>query len=116
MTLPPVLGGIEGRAQRTKSSQRGAAEILGRNGRASYGWGRLEEEYAYHGDRGETYHEAVKGAQSTPLKARGMFADSPERIAAENATIVRRKRWGSLAPADRDLDRTSGRVRVVLPL
>ncbi|GAA5994820.1 uncharacterized protein JCM10292_004373 [Rhodotorula paludigena] len=95
LTLPPALGGVEGRARRTKSSQRGAAEILGRNGRASYGWGRMEEEYAYHGDGGETYHEEVK---------------------AENATVVRRKRWGSLAPADRDLDRTSGRERVALPL
>ncbi|GAA5934285.1 hypothetical protein JCM3775_006958 [Rhodotorula graminis] len=76
LSVPPALGGVEGAAHVTKSAQRGEAEITGREGQRSTGWGTMEERYTFVGDRGETYEE---------------------RVRAENSTIVERTRKGSLA-------------------
>ncbi|GAA5897560.1 hypothetical protein JCM8208_003304 [Rhodotorula glutinis] len=76
LSIPPALGGVEGKAYVTKSGQRGRAEILGREGERSTGWGTMEERYTFVGERGETYEE---------------------RARAENATIVERSRKGSLS-------------------
>ncbi|KAL7339552.1 Proteophosphoglycan ppg4 [Rhodotorula toruloides] len=75
--LPEALGGVAGRASLTRSNQRGEAEITGRKGRRSTGWGEMSETYEFVGPGGETYEEEIR---------------------AVNASIVSRKRSGSLAP------------------
>ncbi|BGP29039.1 hypothetical protein JCM10296v2_000775 [Rhodotorula toruloides] len=58
--LPEALGGVAGRARLTRSSQQGQAEITGRKGRRSTGWGEMSETYEFVGPRGETYEENIR--------------------------------------------------------
>lgn len=100
LSIPPALGGVEGKAYVTKSGQRGRAEILGREGERSTGWGTMEERYTFVGERGETYEERARGAHCHPLSSSLPLllrhADEMHLCAAENATIVERSRKGSL--------------------
>lgn len=68
--LPEALGGVAGRASLTRSNQRGEAEITGRKGRRSTGWGEMSETYEFVGPRGETYEEEIRGALRFPLACR----------------------------------------------
>ncbi|BGP36823.1 hypothetical protein JCM10449v2_000725 [Rhodotorula kratochvilovae] len=92
LSLPPALGGVEGAARVTKSTQEGEAEITGREGARSTGWGRLEERYSFMGERGETYEEVVKAVvasemASLPL-ATASAAAAPLAQEASSSTLA----------------------------
>lgn len=53
--------GKDGSSAATKSSQSGEAEITGRDGQRSTGWGRMEERYSFVDSAGLVYREHVKG-------------------------------------------------------
>lgn len=70
LSLPPSLGGVEGRARVTKSRQEGHAEITGKEGQRSTGWGMTREHYRWMGERGETYEESVRGTSRSDAPVR----------------------------------------------
>ncbi|POY73868.1 hypothetical protein BMF94_3038 [Rhodotorula taiwanensis] len=60
--------GKDGSSAATKSSQSGEAEITGRDGQRSTGWGRMEERYSFVDSAGLVYREHVKAENGTVTK------------------------------------------------
>ncbi|GAA5983302.1 hypothetical protein JCM11641_002256 [Rhodosporidiobolus odoratus] len=69
LTIPAALGGLGG-TRTTRSEQKGWAEIRGREAGRSFGYGEMEEKYEYTGERGETYWEETKAANTTIVSRR----------------------------------------------
>ncbi|GAA6035371.1 hypothetical protein JCM8097_008839 [Rhodosporidiobolus ruineniae] len=65
LSLPPSLGGVSGKADTTRSEQRGWAAITGKEEGRSVGRGEMQEEYDWMGVRDDSYWEVTKAVNST---------------------------------------------------